>query len=114
MTLITETVLYVALPSLTLLLLSFLIPVVIGNLTTEAKEQAADAEHEFLERIDLTMEERKRFIDAKSKNERLEVVANVAKMRGVYAPIPIPGFSYQKNIREFTRMIIETKKGRRK
>ena len=58
MTLNTETVLYVASPSITLLFLLFLIPTVIVNLTAEAREQAADAEREFFEHVDLTVEEK--------------------------------------------------------
>ena len=103
MTLITEAVLYVALPILSLLLLFLFIPIVVDNWVTKAKKQEGDAETEFLERVDLTVKERKQFIDAESKSERLMVAANVAKMRGVYAPIPVHGLSYHENIREFTR-----------
>ena len=103
MTLITEAVLYVALPILSLLLLFLFIPIVVDNWVTKAKKQVSDAETEFLERVDLTVKERKQFIDAESKSERLMVAANVAKMRGVYAPIPVHGLSYHENIRGFTR-----------
>ena len=95
--------LYVALPILSLLLLFLFIPIVVDNWVTKAKKQEGDAETEFLERVDLTVKERKQFIDAESKSERLMVAANVAKMRGVYAPIPVHGLSYHENIREFTR-----------
>ena len=103
MTLITEAVLYVALHILSLLLLFLFFPIVVDNWVTKAKKQEGDAETEFLERVDLTVKERKQFIDAESKSERLMVAANVAKMRGVYAPIPVHGLSYHENIREFTR-----------
>lgn len=106
--------LYVALPILSLLLLFLFIPIVVDNWVTKAKKQEGDAETEFLERVDLTVKERKQFTDAESKSERLKVAANVAKMRGVYAHIPIHGLSYHENIREFTRVIIEIKKGTHK
>ena len=114
MTIITETTLYVVLPFITLLVLVLVIPMVIDHWTTKAKKRATDAEREFLERTDLTAKERRQFIDAESKSERLEVAANVARMRGVYAPIPIHGLSYHENIQEFTLAIIEIKKGNHK
>jgi len=114
MTITTETTLYVVLPFITLLLLFLVIPMVIDHWTTKAKKGATDAEREFLERANLTVKERRQFIDAESKSERLEVAANVARMRGVYAPIPIHGLSYHENIQEFTRAIIEIKKGNHK
>ena len=114
MTVIAEAALYVILPFLVLLLLFLVIPVVADNWVTKAKKRESDAETEFLERVDLTEKERKQFTDAESKSERLKVAANVAKMRGVYAPIPAHGLSYHENIREFTRVIMEIKKGKHK
>ena len=93
MTIITGSTLYVVLLFITLLLLVLVIPMVIDHWTTKAKKRVADAE---------------------SKSERLEVAANVARMRGVYAPIPIHGLSYHDNIQEFTRAIIKIKKGNHK
>ena len=109
MTIITGSTLYVVLLFITLLLLVLVIPMVIDHWTTKAKKGATDAERDFLERANLTVKEKKQFMEAESDNERLAVVVNIARLRGAYAPITLPGLTYAENLHELTRLIVNLK-----
>lgn len=109
MTIITEAALYVVLPFITLLLLFLVIPIVVDHWMTKAKKQVTDAESEFLEHANLTVKERRQFMEAESNNERLGVVVNIARLRGAYAPIILPELTYAENLHELTRLIVNLK-----
>ena len=80
-----------------------------NNWREEKDAENKAAETEFLLMADLSSKERRQFMEAESNNERLAVVVNIARLRGAYAPITLPGLTYAENLRELTRLIVNLK-----
>ena len=48
-------------------------------------------------------------METESDYERLAVVVNIARLRGAYASIALPGLTYAENLHELTRLIVSLK-----
>ena len=105
----TEAVKYIVFPIVGMVALLYLFPILFNNWREEKDAENKAAETEFLLMADLSSKESRQFMEAESNNERLAVVVNIARLRGAYAPITLPGLTYAENLRELTRLIVNLK-----